>query len=104
MVSWILAASSHSLCIVSDYFLSFRERQNWRCANCAVWGTAVWAVRDGPYGPRVRCSIITVYQDIYLTSLQTLCHNCGFLYERDKVTPEWSKDLHRHDIPIGRIA
>lgn len=66
--------------------LSEWERQNWRCANCAVWGTAVWAVRDGPYGPR------------------TLCHNCGFLYERDKVTPEWSKDLHRHDIPIGRIA
>ncbi|KAJ5176413.1 uncharacterized protein N7482_002290 [Penicillium canariense] len=62
------------------------ERQSWRCSNCMVWGTAVWAVRDGPDGPR------------------TLCHNCGFLYERDKTTPEWSRDLHRHDIPVGRFA
>ncbi|KAJ5403817.1 hypothetical protein N7509_003688 [Penicillium cosmopolitanum] len=66
--------------------LSEWERQSWRCFNCMVWGTAVWAVRDGPDGPR------------------TLCHNCGFLYERDKIAPEWSKDLHRHDIPVGRIA
>lgn len=64
--------------------LSEWERQNWRCSNCMVWGTAVWAVRDGPSGPR------------------TLCHNCGLLYERDKVVPEWSKDLHRHDIPVSR--
>ncbi|OJJ44817.1 hypothetical protein ASPZODRAFT_134959 [Penicilliopsis zonata CBS 506.65] len=60
------------------------ERQNWRCTNCMVWGTAVWAVRDGPSGPR------------------SLCHNCGLLYERDKVAPEWSRDLHRHDLPAGR--
>ncbi|RAL16542.1 putative RSC complex subunit Sfh1 [Aspergillus homomorphus CBS 101889] len=64
--------------------LSDWERQNWRCTNCLVWGTAVWAVRDGPTGPR------------------TLCHNCGLLYERDKIAPEWSRDLHRHDMPIGR--
>ncbi|OJJ87297.1 putative RSC complex subunit Sfh1 [Aspergillus glaucus CBS 516.65] len=64
--------------------LSDWERQNWRCSNCMVWGTAVWAVRDGPAGSR------------------NLCHNCGLLYERDKVVPEWSKDLHRHDIPVGR--
>lgn len=31
------------------------ERQNWRCKHCLIWGTAVWAVRDGPYGPRVSC-------------------------------------------------
>ncbi|KAJ5683223.1 hypothetical protein N7462_006388 [Penicillium macrosclerotiorum] len=62
------------------------ERQSWRCSNCMVWGTAVWAVRDGPDGPR------------------TLCHNCGFLYERDKTAPEWSKDLHRHDVPVGRFT
>ncbi|KAJ5907948.1 hypothetical protein N7495_000630 [Penicillium taxi] len=62
------------------------ERQSWRCSNCMVWGTAVWAVRDGPDGPR------------------TLCHNCGFLYERDKFPPQWSKDLHRHDIPVGRFT
>ncbi|KAJ5081444.1 hypothetical protein NUU61_009708 [Penicillium alfredii] len=66
--------------------LSEWERQSWRCSNCMVWGTAVWAVRDGPEGPR------------------TLCHNCGLLYERDKVAPAWSKDLHRHDIPVGRFG
>ena len=31
----------------------YRERQTWRCAHCLVHGTAVWAVRDGPNGPRV---------------------------------------------------
>ncbi|KAL3437789.1 hypothetical protein BDV09DRAFT_162024 [Aspergillus tetrazonus] len=65
--------------------LSDWERQNWRCSNCMVWGSAVWAVRDGPAGPR------------------TLCHNCGLLYERDKVVPEWSRNLHRHDMPVGRV-
>lgn len=29
------------------------ERNTWRCTHCKVWGTAVWAVRDGPHGPRV---------------------------------------------------
>jgi chromatin structure-remodeling complex subunit SFH1 len=29
------------------------ERNTWRCMHCRVWGTAVWAVRDGPHGPRV---------------------------------------------------
>jgi chromatin structure-remodeling complex subunit SFH1 len=29
------------------------ERQNWRCKHCLIWGNAVWAVRDGPHGPRV---------------------------------------------------
>lgn len=36
-----------------DLLTPRRERQNWRCNNCMVWGTAVWAVRDGPAGPRV---------------------------------------------------
>ena len=32
------------------------ERQKWRCSWCMVHGSAVWAVRDGPMGPRVsRC-------------------------------------------------
>jgi chromatin structure-remodeling complex subunit SFH1 len=31
------------------------ERQNWRCKHCLIWGSAVWAVRDGPMGPRVSC-------------------------------------------------
>ena len=29
------------------------ERSNWRCSHCLVWGSSVWAVRDGPRGPRV---------------------------------------------------
>lgn len=33
--------------------LADQERAAWRCSHCKVWGTAVWAVRDGPYGPRV---------------------------------------------------
>jgi chromatin structure-remodeling complex subunit SFH1 len=33
--------------------LAEAERMSWRCAHCRVWGTSVWAVRDGPYGPRV---------------------------------------------------
>ncbi|KIX98141.1 uncharacterized protein Z520_06221 [Fonsecaea multimorphosa CBS 102226] len=30
------------------------ERQNWRCKHCLIWGSAVWAVRDGPTGPRAQ--------------------------------------------------
>jgi chromatin structure-remodeling complex subunit SFH1 len=33
--------------------LTDQERFNWRCTHCCIWGTCVWAVRDGPYGPRV---------------------------------------------------
>jgi len=29
------------------------ERYTWRCSHCKVWGSAVWAVRDGPHGSRV---------------------------------------------------
>lgn len=29
------------------------ERQSWRCSWCAIFGSAVWAVRDGPMGARV---------------------------------------------------
>lgn len=60
------------------------ERHTWRCSNCLVWGTAVWAVRDGPAGPG------------------SLCHNCGYLYERNKELPVWQRELHRRDVPIGR--
>ncbi|KAF2761675.1 SNF5-domain-containing protein [Pseudovirgaria hyperparasitica] len=59
------------------------ERQYWRCAHCAVWGTAVWAVRDGPSGPR------------------TLCNNCGLLYERDKQLPPWSHNLYILETAFG---
>lgn len=77
------------------------ERQNWRCAWCLVWGSAVWAVRDGPSGPRVRPSILFMVSRMLMVS-QTLCNNCGLLYERDKKLPVWSEHLHKHDIPIGR--
>lgn len=33
--------------------LGENERFIWRCAHCHIWGTSVWAVRDGPHGPRV---------------------------------------------------
>ena len=33
--------------------LTDQERTIWRCSHCRVWGTCVWAVRDGPHGPRV---------------------------------------------------
>ncbi|OBT47457.1 hypothetical protein VE00_03155 [Pseudogymnoascus sp. WSF 3629] len=56
------------------------ERTTWRCAHCRVWGTAVWGVRDGPAGTR------------------TLCNNCGYLYERDRNLPAWTKDLHKSDL------
>ncbi|KAI8936221.1 hypothetical protein NX059_006646 [Plenodomus lindquistii] len=61
------------------------ERQTWRCAHCYVWGTAVWAVRDGPRGSR------------------TLCHNCGYLYERDKKLPPWSENLFYHERPFHEV-
>ncbi|KAI9738954.1 MAG: Chromatin structure remodeling complex protein sfh1 [Claussenomyces sp. TS43310] len=60
--------------------LSEYERSTWRCSQCKVWGSAVWAVRDGPHGPR------------------TLCNNCGFLFERDRKLPSWAKDLHKLDL------
>ncbi|ETN40599.1 uncharacterized protein HMPREF1541_04876 [Cyphellophora europaea CBS 101466] len=53
------------------------EKRTWRCRHCWIPAGAVWAVRDGPLGPR------------------TLCNNCGLLYERDKKLPIWSRDLHK---------
>lgn len=40
--------------------LSEYERNSWRCSHCWIWGTAVWAVRDGPNGPRVSHSTLYV--------------------------------------------
>ncbi|KAL7627853.1 Chromatin structure remodeling complex protein sfh1 [Parahypoxylon ruwenzoriense] len=56
--------------------LTDQERHNWRCTHCRIWGTGVWAVRDGPWGPR------------------SLCANCGQLYEQTKKLPRWTKNLH----------
>lgn len=38
--------------------LTEEERKVWRCAHCAVWGPAVWAVRDGPAGPKVSLTFL----------------------------------------------
>lgn len=40
-----------------------RERQTWRCSHCLVHGSAVWAVRDGPNGSRVRMRVNIVRKD-----------------------------------------
>lgn len=42
------------------------EKQNWRCAWCLVWGTGVWAVRDGPTGPRVSIQISTLWAKVLI--------------------------------------
>jgi chromatin structure-remodeling complex subunit SFH1 len=33
--------------------LTESERPGWQCTHCRIGGSAVWAVRDGPNGPRV---------------------------------------------------
>lgn len=73
------------------------ERNTWRCSHCKVWGTAVWAVRDGPNGPRVS-HIPDLNDNMILTWKKTLCNNCGFLFERDRKLPKWARDLHKHDL------
>ncbi|OTB20089.1 hypothetical protein K445DRAFT_52960 [Daldinia sp. EC12] len=60
--------------------LTDQERLNWRCTHCRIWGTSVWAVRDGPWGPR------------------SLCANCGRFYEQTKKLPRWTKNLHMADL------
>ncbi|OTB08267.1 hypothetical protein M426DRAFT_317381 [Hypoxylon sp. CI-4A] len=59
--------------------LTDQERLNWRCTHCRIWGTSVWAVRDGPWGPR------------------SLCANCARFYEQNKSLPRWTKNLHLAD-------
>ncbi|KAH7330331.1 hypothetical protein BKA65DRAFT_554316 [Rhexocercosporidium sp. MPI-PUGE-AT-0058] len=60
------------------------ERSMWRCKHCQIWGSSVWAVRDGPHGPK------------------TLCNNCAYIYERDRKLPKWAKDLHRTDLSTAQ--
>lgn len=49
--------------------LTDQERLSWRCTHCRIWGTSVWAVRDGPYGQRV--------SDIFPTQFFLLCSIWG---------------------------
>lgn len=44
--------------------LADNERREWRCQHCKIWGSCVWAVRDGPAGPRV--SILLDAAHIYI--------------------------------------
>jgi len=74
------------------------ERGTWRCAHCRVWGTAVWAVRDGPAGPRVCTFNASPWAMLTANLAQSLCNNCGFLFERDRKLPGWAKDLHKTDL------
>ncbi|KAK7226135.1 hypothetical protein V2G26_014138 [Clonostachys chloroleuca] len=62
--------------------LADAERLSWRCSHCRIWGSGVWAVRDGPAGPR------------------TLCANCGYMYEHDRKLPRQTKNLHMQDIRV----
>ncbi|KAJ4137617.1 Chromatin structure remodeling complex protein sfh1 [Fusarium equiseti] len=52
--------------------LTDQERFQWRCMHCRIWGTSVWAVRDGPAGPRVS----SAYKDGLIDSLLTLLRLC----------------------------
>lgn len=76
--------------------LTDQERYQWRCMHCRIWGTSVWAVRDGPAGPRVSP---TLGGSVFIANItQTLCANCGYLYERDQRLPRQSKNIHISDI------
>lgn len=54
--------------------LTETERPNWRCAHCLIWGTSVWAVRDGPHGPRVSSILLT--RDV-ICSLTVVSSHCA---------------------------
>lgn len=82
--------------------LTEQERANWRCVHCRIWGTSVWAVRNGPLGPRVRdphppLDASTTYANV---SQQSLCANCGSLFEQTKVLPRWLWNLHAMDLHL----
>lgn len=47
------------------------ERTTWRCSHCKVWGTAVWTVRDGPYGSRV--SLLVPLKIVHFADLLSHC-------------------------------
>lgn len=48
-------------------FVQEMDRLNWRCSHCLVWGSAVWAVRSGPKGPRVSLRICQKERNSVLT-------------------------------------
>ncbi|KAL9058831.1 MAG: hypothetical protein Q9162_001555 [Coniocarpon cinnabarinum] len=66
--------------------LTDTERKIWRCTHCSVWGSAVWAVRDGPRGPK------------------SLCMNCGVLWERDGRLPECARGIFALEVGVGGLG
>lgn len=60
--------------------LADSERAAWRCSHCRVWGTSVWAVRDGPMGSRVSRArshsmlgcLLTLYRHFAITAASCL--------------------------------
>lgn len=62
------------------------ERKMWRCTHCAIWGLAVWGVKDGPRGPK------------------TLCANCGIVMERDGRLPEVSRTIFGGEVGVGMLG
>lgn len=91
------------------------ERQNFRCSWCKVFGQAVWMVRDGPHGARVSLPCFLLLFVLFCSVLflrfcsrgpdadesQSLCQNCGYVFERDKRLPPWSRNMFELERPYG---
>lgn len=60
------------------------ERLNWRCKHCLIPGNAVWAVRDGPLGPRVSFSVIRILFSILTRTLDAMQQLWARLRARQK--------------------
>lgn len=90
--------------------LSEQERMAWRCDHCGIQGTSVWAIRDGPTRPKVcffflfffsSSSFNLLTRTLTRHAIQSLCNNCGFVWERHRTLPVHAKNLHT---PIMRIG
>lgn len=68
----------------------FALSRSWfRCVGCARWAI------------RAESKSILPLSKVHADIAQSLCHNCGLSYERDRSLPPWSKALHRLDNPIA---
>jgi chromatin structure-remodeling complex subunit SFH1 len=52
--------------------LTEMERLTWRCSHCKVFGSCVWAVRDGPVGPRVSLITPSLSENMLMIALVTV--------------------------------
>jgi chromatin structure-remodeling complex subunit SFH1 len=52
--------------------LTDNERPTWRCSHCKIRGTSVWAVRDGPAGPKVSCVFAVVREEVAPLTIMTV--------------------------------